>query len=67
MYGQVVHPACTPCIPLYSADSFFALYEEAVEICCTKRQSVRKTTQEQTYTEDELSDEDEYLCECSEQ
>ena len=37
-----------------------------MEICCTKRQSARTTAQERTYTEDELSDEDEYLCEFTE-
>ena len=30
------------------------------------RQSARKVGQEKTYTEDELSDEDEYLCEFTE-
>ena len=53
-------------VALHSTDSFFALYEEAKKICCAKRQSARKMVQERTYTEDELSDEDEYLCECAE-
>ena len=53
-------------VALHSTDSFFALYEEAKKICCTKRQSARKMAQERTYTENELSDEDEYLCECAE-
>ena len=44
-------------------------FEEAKEICCAEQghdQSAGKMGQERTYTADEPSDEDEYLCELTE-